>query len=105
MQQPISISIADLPDILERLGSLKEIVSARYKARLLGVCGSYARKEQKKGSDIDILVHFEPGATLFDMVELEYFLLDELGIKPDIVSDKKMKPHIKPYILKDLIKI
>jgi uncharacterized protein len=105
MQQPLSIPIGDLPDILERLGSLKEIAKARYNASLLGVFGSYARKEQKKGSDIDILVHFEHGATLFDMVELEYFLLEELGIKPDIVSDKKVKPRIKPYILKDLIKI
>jgi uncharacterized protein len=105
MQETASIAPGNLPNLLGQLASLKETVRSRYKAQLLGVFGSYARKEQKQGSDIDILVHFESGATLFDVVELEYFLLEELGIKPDIVSDKRLKPRLKPFILKDLIKI
>ncbi len=105
MQPAVSKSTPGLPETLKRLKNLKGVVKERYHAKLVGVFGSYAREEAHAGSDIDILVHFEQGATLFDAVELEYFLLEELGIKPDIVSEKSLKPRIKPNILKDLIHI
>ncbi len=77
----------------------------RYKAELLGVFGSYARGEQQEGSDLDILVRFDYGATLFDMVGLEFFLQDALGIKPDIVSEKSIKPRIRSSVLSDIIEL
>lgn len=105
MQPAVSKSMPGLPEALKRLKQLKKIVKERYHAQLVGVFGSYAREEAHTGSDIDILVHFEPHATLFDAVELEYFLKEELGIKPDIVSEKSLKPRLRPNILKDLIHI
>ncbi|MBX2930214.1 MAG: nucleotidyltransferase family protein [Saprospiraceae bacterium] len=105
MSQIAGSPLPELPTILSRLDSLQEIVRRRFKTKILGVFGSYARREQNVKSDLDILVHFEPDATLFDIVELEYFLEDELGIKPDIVSDMSIKPRIKPGILKDLVHI
>lgn len=81
------------------------MIKSQYKTNIVGVFGSYARQEQTAGSDLDILVDFEPGATLFDIVELEYFLLDKLGVRPDIVSSRGIKPRVKPYVLKDLIEI
>lgn len=105
MPTTTAIPPANLPAILQLLGKLKPIVEKRFKAKLLGVFGSYARQEQRPDSDLDILVHFGPGATLFDMVELEYFLREELGIQPDIVSDGNLKPRLKPNILQELIAI
>jgi predicted nucleotidyltransferase len=103
MPHTASLPLPDLPAILSRLDSLQDIVRLRFKTQLIGVFGSFARQQQHRESDLDILVHFEPDVTLFDVIELEYFLQDELGIKPDIVSDMSIKPRIKPQILKDLV--
>ena len=92
-----------LAAITQELGSLKETARIRYKAELLGVFGSYARGEQHEGSDVDILVRFDRGATLFDMVGLEYFLEEALGLKPDIVSEKSIKPRLRQSVLNELI--
>nr|MBC8234936.1 nucleotidyltransferase domain-containing protein [bacterium] len=50
---------------LRILKSLKGEVRQTYKADLKGVFGSYVRGEAKEDSDIDILVEFQEGATLF----------------------------------------
>ncbi|MDX2136090.1 MAG: nucleotidyltransferase family protein [Saprospiraceae bacterium] len=103
MQQLKNIQSPALTHFLERLGELKEEIRLRYKVTILGIFGSYARLEHNKDSDLDILVHVEKGATLFDLIELEYFLQDRLGVKPDIVTDNSIKPRIKPHIFNDLV--
>ncbi len=39
-----------------------------------GIFGSYARGEQKKSSDIDILIKFKEGKSLLDLARLELIL-------------------------------
>ncbi len=48
----------------------------RFGVKTIGVFGSYVRGEQKKGSDIDILVEFYPypEMDLIKFVELEEYL-------------------------------
>ena len=41
-------------DLLAKLRELKPIVEARYKAKEIGLFGSYVRGEQSVGSDIDV---------------------------------------------------
>lgn len=53
--------------ILERKDEIKE----KFKAEIVGIFGSYARGEEKEGSDIDVLVRFGEGASLFDLWDLE----------------------------------
>lgn len=48
-------------EILVLLKSLKSDLSARYKVRSIGVFGSFARKEARADSDVDILVDFSQG--------------------------------------------
>jgi len=50
----------------------------RYKVRSLGIFGSVVRDEQKKGSDVDMLVEFTSPIGLFDFVGLENFLTKTL---------------------------
>ena len=65
------------------------------------------RGEQKKGSDIDILVEFYPDAEmdLITFVELEEHLSDLLGIKVDLVMKSALKPRIGKQILKEVVYI
>ncbi|MCA9998124.1 MAG: nucleotidyltransferase family protein [Anaerolineales bacterium] len=88
---------------LEQLRNLQSILEQLYKARLKGVFGSYARGEQHTGSDVDILVEFQEGATLFDLVNLQYFLEEQLAKKVDIVSERAVRPEIKSSIYNDLV--
>lgn len=56
-----------------------------YKAKIVGLFGSYVRGVQTESSDVDILVRFLEGATLLDLVGLANFLEEELHVKVDIV--------------------
>jgi predicted nucleotidyltransferase len=79
----------------------------KYGIKEMGVFGSYMRGEQKKGSDIDILVEFYPDAEmdLITFVELEEYLSDLLGIKVDLVLKSALKPRIGKNILKEVVYI
>lgn len=73
-----------------------------YSITSLGVFGSYVRGEQKKKSDLDLLVEFERAPSLFKYIELENHLSDLIGIKVDLVMKKTLKPHIGRFILAEL---
>jgi predicted nucleotidyltransferase len=72
----------------------------------IGIFGSFARGDNKKGSDIDILVEFKESPTLLTLIKLENDLSDILGIKVDLITTGALKnKRIKKSIEKDLIKI
>ncbi len=75
----------------------------RYSVQSLGVFGSYVRGEQKKRSDLDLLVEFEHAPSLFKYIELENHLSELVGIKVDLVMKKTLKPHIGRYILAEVV--
>ena len=87
------------------MASSKGELKKRYKVRELGIFGSYSRGEQKKSSDVDVLVKFSPNATLFDFVGLGNYLEEKLKIKVDIVSERGIRPELKNHILKEVVKI
>jgi predicted nucleotidyltransferase len=72
----------------------------------IGIFGSFARGDNKKGSDIDILVEFKESPTLLTLIKLENNLSEILGIKVDLITTGALKnKRIKRSIQKDLIKI
>jgi predicted nucleotidyltransferase len=87
--------------ILERKDEIRE----KFKTEVMGIFGSYARGEEKRGSDIDFLVRFGEGATLFDLVELGDYLEDLFGIPVDVVSERALHPMMKDDVLKELVSI
>jgi uncharacterized protein len=72
----------------------------------VGIFGSFARGENKKGSDIDILVEFKKIPSLLALIKLENDLSEILGTKVDLVTTGALKnKRIKKSIKKDLISI
>jgi predicted nucleotidyltransferase len=72
----------------------------------VGIFGSYARGDNKKGSDIDILVEFKESPSLLTLIKLENDLSEILGVKVDLVTTGALKnKRIKKSIKKDLISI
>jgi len=68
----------------------------------VAVFGSYARGENKEGSDLDLLVEFSDGITLLDIIGVEQDLSGILGVKVDLVTEGALSPYIRPYVEKDL---
>jgi len=89
--------------IKETLRNLEEEVRKRYRAEIVGPFGSYVRGEQKDTSDVDILVRFLEGATLFDFVGLADFLEEKLGIKVDIVPVDTIRKEIREQVMKEAV--
>ncbi len=67
--------------------------------------GSVARGENKIDSDIDILVEFPRGKTLFDLVDLKMKLEEALQVKVDVATPRSLSPKIKPFVQNDLVTI
>ncbi len=62
-------------------------IAGEHKALEVRVFGSVARGEDTINSDLDLLVRFEDGASLLDLVGLADSLEDCLGVKVDILSE------------------
>ena len=61
-------------------------VVRRHRGRSVALFGSVARGDDTPDSDIDFLVEFEPGSSLFDLMDLQEALAELLGEAVDVVS-------------------
>jgi predicted nucleotidyltransferase len=78
----------------------------KFDPQKVGIFGSYARGDNKKGSDLDILVDFKKTPSLIALIKLENDLSEILGTKVDLVTTGSLKnKRIKRSIKKDLISI
>ena len=93
--------------IKSTLAKHKEELRLKYKIKEIGIFGSYVKGEQKKQSDIDILVEFEETAdlSLLDFIGIENYLSDFLGIKVDLVEKHTLKPRIGKHVLEEVVRI
>ena len=92
-----------LDEIRNEIAARKGEIRRKFKVKEIGVFGSYARGEQKRKSDIDILVEFAGPISLFKFVDLEFYLEELLGAKVDLVSKRALKPHIGKRILQEVV--
>ncbi len=81
------------------------VLRNRYKVREIGLFGSYLRGDQKKKSDVDILVDFERTVSLFEFMALEGELSKLTGKKVDLVMKTALKPRIGKRILDEVVYI
>lgn len=92
-------------EILKTLEEFKPELEEHYKVREIGVFGSYIRGDQTEGSDIDILVDLENGATLFDLIGLEIFLEEKLGHKVDVVTKNGVREELRDEIFGEVVPV
>ncbi|MEW6108209.1 MAG: nucleotidyltransferase family protein [Nitrospirota bacterium] len=81
----------------------KDELRDKYKILEIGIFGSYIRGEQKRKSDIDILVRFDEPVSLLQWVSAENYLSDLLEIKVDMVPKEDVRPELKKRILKEVV--
>ena len=75
--------------------------------KFVGVFGSYSRNENKKNSDLDLLIKFTKNHNLsiFDHLNIQKDLKKVFKIKVDLISYDGLSKHIKQNVEKDLITI
>lgn len=89
-------------EIIEIIRSIKPEIQTRYGVHRVGLFGSYAREQQRRRSDIDILVTFNRDIDLFDFLDLREYLENRLKSKVDLVMESALKPAISKHILAEV---
>jgi uncharacterized protein len=76
-----------------------------YAVRSLGMFGSYVRGEQRRGSDLDVLVEFSEIPGMVRFLDLERDLSRLLGVAVDLVQKEALKPAIGKRIMEEVLPI
>lgn len=78
-------------------------IASRYGARDVRIVGSVARGDVTRESDLDLIVRFEPGRSLFDHGGLIVDLEELLGVKVDVISERGMRDRFRDRVLKEAV--
>lgn len=80
-------------------------LAQRFGVRELSLFGSTARGTARADSDVDILVSFDGPATSDRYFGVQFFLEDLLGCNVDLVTDKALRPELRPYVERDQVHV
>jgi len=86
------------------LNELRRILR-QYGVTKASVFGSYARGDANSSSDLDLLVDYGPGVSLFDHFDLRDELAKASGTSVEVVSSRAVSRHLRPYIDRDKVTI
>lgn len=81
----------------------KKELRERFKVKEIGIFGSYIRGEQRKRSDIDVLIEFEEPISLLRLVGAKNYLKRIIGTKVDVIPKKDVRPELKEIIFKEVV--
>jgi uncharacterized protein len=75
----------------------------RNQIRRLSFFGSVLRDDFGPGSDVDVLVEFEPGATVgyFSMSHMEWELAEMFGRRVDLRTPQELSRYFRDQVLAD----
>lgn len=91
--------------ILEILTRSKPLLQERFGVTQLALFGSTARNEATSKSDVDVLVAFDGPATSRRYFGVQFYLEDLLGCPVDLVTEKALRPELRPYIEQERVNV
>ncbi|MCX8027835.1 MAG: nucleotidyltransferase family protein [Thermodesulfovibrionales bacterium] len=94
-----------LDDIKKILLKHKSEIQEKYGVKKIGIFGSFVRGQQRRQSDIDILVEYFETPDIFLMIDLEDHLTKILKKKVELVRKEAIRPELKDIISKEVIYI
>ena len=100
-------AVKSIEEIKAILKEHKKDVVLKYRVIEIGIFGSFVRGEQRRHSDVDILVKFNqrniPG--LLKFIEMERYLEKFLRKKVDLIRKGGIRPELRKVILKEVVYI
>ncbi len=92
-------------EMLQRLDASKPLLAKRFGVKQLALFGSCARGTHDERSDIDILVGFDGPADSKRYFGVLFYLEDLFGKPVDLVTDKALRPELRPYVEQEAIHV
>ena len=90
---------------LQLLSEHKQVLAQRFGISRLALFGSVVRDAAKEGSDVDVLVAFDGPATSARYFGVQFYFEDLLGAPVDLVTDKALRPELRPFIEKEAVHV
>jgi uncharacterized protein len=92
-------------DAIRLLTQSKPVLAERFGVRDLALFGSTARGCAGITSDVDVLVKFDGPATSARYFGVQFYLEDLLGQRVDLVTDKALRPELRPFVEQEAIHV
>ena len=92
-------------ETLKLLQAHKAELAEQFGVLRLALFGSTARDTAGPNSDIDILVEFDGPATSARYFGVQFYLEDLLGRPVDLVTEKALRPELRPFIEKEALHV
>ena len=91
--------------ILKALSDHRHVLK-KYGVKSIRLFGSFARGDAAPGSDVDLLVEFEPSAHvgLFEFIRLKNELAELLACEVDLATPNALHKAMKDEILREAIR-
>ncbi len=80
-------------------------MAARYGVTDLALFGSTVRDTARENSDIDILVALNSPATSARYFGVQFYLEDLFGCAVDRVTEKALRPELRPFIEREAVHV
>jgi len=90
---------------LDLLRRSKPELRSRFGVTRLALFGSTARNTASSNSDVDILVAFDGPATSKRYFGLQFYLEDLFGRPVDLVTEKALRPELRPHIEREQVNV
>ncbi len=90
---------------LQLLAEHKKELMRRFGVTRLALFGSVVRGTARQGSDVDVLVAFDGPATSARYFGVQFYLEDLLGCPVDLVTEKALRPELRPFIEKEAVHV
>lgn len=90
--------------VFQKLRNVLPGIRTRYGVKRIGIFGSFARSEQTRSSDVDVLVEFADGQATFDnFMPLVYFLEDLFSRKVDLLTTGGIDKYISSRVEREVV--
>jgi uncharacterized protein len=83
----------------------QEVLVERYGIKVVGLFGSYARREHRKRSDLDLLVDIVRPISLLELIGAELYLSEVLGVKVDLIPKRDVREELRETIFREALSI
>jgi predicted nucleotidyltransferase len=90
---------------MQLLTKHKPILCDRFGVTSLALFGSTVRGTASDNSDVDILVDFDGPATAKRYFGVQFYLEDLFGCPVDLVTEKALRPELRPFIEKEAVHV
>jgi predicted nucleotidyltransferase len=100
LENPLNRTLA-----LQLLAQHKTELVKRFGVTDLALFGSTARDAARPDSDVDVLISFDGPATSARYFGVQFYLEDLLGCPVDLVTDKALRPQLRPFVEKEAVHV